>query len=61
MADQYEAATHKRQDGKTWDGEAGRTRYLGNLPTDCLQATENKKTRYQKDSGVFFSVLVPER
>ena len=28
--------------------------HSGNLPTDCLQATEKEKPRYQFDSGVSF-------
>lgn len=35
--------------------------HSGNLPTDCLQATEKKKPHYQIDSGVSFTNLVPER
>lgn len=31
--------------------------HLANLPTDCLQATENKKPRYLLNSGVSFVYL----
>jgi hypothetical protein len=30
--------------------------HLGNLPTDCLQATAKKKPHYQIDSGVSFTL-----
>ena len=36
---------------------AGAGWHSGKLPTDCLQATEKKKPRYQIDSGVSFVYL----
>ena len=37
---------------------AGAGWHSGNLPTDCLQATEKKKPRYQNDSEVSLCSLV---